>query len=107
LALVPVALVVLGALGLAALVRAYGKPDLLRELPEHYAIVVAEFVVTQVFVLLLMVSFSAGYMTYVWLTVELDLPEEVAALAAIGVGALSWFAQLLLARCILNLMPGG
>jgi len=109
LAVLPVALVLLGALYLACTVRSLGKPEILRELrelPELYATAVAEFVVTQVFLVTLMVSVAAGYITYVWLTVELDLPGEVAALASAGVAALSWLAQFQLAGYLLSLMLG-
>jgi len=101
-----VALMLLGALGLAALVRAYGRPELLNELPEQFVPAVADFVVMQVLMLPIMISFAAGYVTYTTLTVGYDVREETAALASIGVAVLAWFAELLLLKYLLILMLG-
>jgi len=107
--LVPVALVVLAFLLLqcqAALLRsalrvAESVPP--SERLDFNSSMFIAVVVLFLFMGWLALSFIAGYLTYTTLTVDLGWPEEAAALAAIGVGVLSWFAQLV----VLNHMLGG
>jgi len=97
------AAMLLGALYLATLLKTYGRPERLLQLPEPFVPAVAEFLFMQVFVLLVMISFAAGQITYADLTVHHGVREEIAALASIGVAALAWLAELLLLKLFLTL----